>query len=139
HGLVDDCSIEAKARGCDLTLDETASVAVEGDGELLRRAIENVMRNAIRHAPPKSRIEVALENGAGRAKVRVRDYGPGVPDESLPRLFDPFYRVDTDRNRGSGGVGLGLSIAKRAVELHHGSLKASNAKPGLLVEIELPA
>ncbi len=138
HGLVDDCSIEAKARGCDLTMNNPPSIAVEGDGELLRRAIENVMRNAIRHAPPESTIEVALENGAGRAKVRVRDYGPGVPEESLPRLFDPFYRVDTDRNRGSGGVGLGLSIAKRAVELHHGSLRASNAQPGLLVEIELP-
>jgi signal transduction histidine kinase len=137
-GLVDDCSIEATARGCSLTL-QTPIVTVDGDRELLRRAIENVMRNAIRHAPPESRVEVALENGGGHAKVTVRDYGPGVPPEALPHLFDPFYRVDSDRNRGSGGVGLGLSIARRAVELHHGSLHASNAGPGLLVEIELPA
>jgi two-component system sensor histidine kinase CpxA len=137
-GLVEDCSIEARARGCSLSWKRTPAISVDGDGELLRRAIENVMRNAIRHAPRDSAVEVGLENGGGRAKVRVRDYGPGVPAEALPRLFDPFYRVDPDRNRGSGGVGLGLSIARRAVELHKGSLRASNAGPGLLVEIELP-
>ena len=71
--------------------------------------------------------------------MRVRDYGPGVPEQALPHLFDPFYRVEPDRNRGSGGVGLGLSIARRAVELHQGTLRASNVAPGLLVEIELPA
>jgi len=53
-------------------------------------------------------------------------------------LFEPFYRVEADRNRESGGVGLGLSIARRAVELHQGSLRAANAMPGLLVEIDLP-
>jgi two-component system sensor histidine kinase CpxA len=137
--LVDDCSIEAKARGCALTLDPPPAVAVEGDGELLRRAIENVVRNAIRYAPRESTVEVVVSNGSGHAHVRVRDYGPGVPADALPRLFDPFYRVEPDRNRGTGGVGLGLSIARRAVELHHGTLRASNASPGLLVDIELPA
>jgi len=136
--LVDSCSIEAQAHGCSLNLDRSASVAVDGDGELLRRAMENVVRNAIRYAPPDSKVEVSLENGSGRARLRVRDYGPGVPEDALPRLFDPFYRVDSDRNRGSGGSGLGLSIARRAVELHQGTLRASNAEPGLLVEIELP-
>ena len=138
-GLVDDCSIEARARGCALDMRASPHITVDGDSELLRRAIENVMRNAIRYAPRESTVEVALENGGGRARVRVRDYGPGVPEEALPRLFDPFYRVHFDRNRGSGGVGLGLSIARRAVELHQGTLRASNAGPGLLVEIELPA
>ncbi len=137
-GLVDDCSIEAQARGCALALAPPQRVSVAGDGELLRRAIENVVRNAIRYAPPESNVEVSLENGGGQVRVRVRDYGPGVPEAALTRLFDPFYRVDPDRNRGSGGVGLGLSIARRAVELHKGTLKASNAGPGLLVEIELP-
>lgn len=137
-GLVDDCSIEARARGCVLMLAAPPHVTVDGDSELLRRAIENVVRNAIRHAPGDSKIEIALENGSGRARVLVRDYGPGVPEQALPRLFDPFYRVEPDRNRGTGGVGLGLSIARRAVELHHGTLRASNAAPGLLVEIDLP-
>ena len=137
-GLVDDCSIEAQAHGCGLGLESTGPVTLDGDSELLRRAIENVMRNAIRYAPVESKVEVTLENGAGWAKIRVRDYGPGVPEESLPRLFDPFYRVEQDRDRKSGGVGLGLSIARRAVELHKGKLRASNASPGLLVEIDLP-
>ena len=75
----------------------------------------------------------------GSARISVRDYGPGVPDEYLPRIFDPFYRVDSDRNRGSGGVGLGLAIARRAIVLHKGVIRARNASPGLLVEIELPA
>jgi two-component system sensor histidine kinase CpxA len=74
----------------------------------------------------------------GRALVDIRDHGPGVPEEALPRLFDPFYRVETDRNRTSGGIGLGLSIARRAVELHKGTIRARNAQPGLEVELELP-
>ena len=68
--------------------------------------------------------------------VSVRDYGPGVPEEALPRIFDPFYRVDSDRNRASGGLGLGLAIARRSVELHKGRLNAQNANPGLLVTIQ---
>jgi signal transduction histidine kinase len=135
--LVDDCTIEAQARGCALALETPSAVLVDGDRELLRRAIENVVRNAIRYAPSESRVEVALENGGGRARVKVRDYGPGVPEAALGLIFDPFYRVEPDRNRVNGGYGLGLSIARRAVELHHGSLRARNASPGLLVEIEL--
>jgi signal transduction histidine kinase len=137
-GLVDDCSIEAQAHGCALDLASSGPVTLDGDSELLRRAIENVMRNAIRYAPAASKVEVTLENGGGWAKIRVRDYGPGVPADALPRLFDPFYRVEQDRDRKSGGVGLGLSIARRAVELHKGKVRATNASPGLLVEIDLP-
>ena len=69
----------------------------------------------------------------------MRDYGPGVPEEATERIFDPFYRVDTDRNRASGGTGLGLAIARRAVHLHGGSIRAQNATPGLRVTIQLPA
>jgi two-component system sensor histidine kinase CpxA len=71
--------------------------------------------------------------------VDVRDHGPGVPEEALPRLFDAFYRVETDRDRASGGIGLGLAIARRAIELHKGVVRARNAHPGLEVELELPA
>jgi signal transduction histidine kinase len=119
-------------------LAEARPAIVQGDAELLRRAVENVMRNAVVHAPPGTAVEATLEAANGRAAVRIRDYGPGVPEEALPRLFDAFYRVETDRNRSSGGVGLGLSIARRAIELHKGAIRALNAAPGLLVEIDLP-
>jgi two-component system sensor histidine kinase CpxA len=136
--VVDDCSIEATARECALVLDGPSGVTIQGDAELLRRATENVIRNAIRYAPPKSRIEVRLRPSGESVVIEVRDYGPGVPEEALTHIFDPFYRVEGDRNRESGGVGLGLAIAKRAIELHKGNLRARNANPGLLVELELP-
>jgi|HubBroStandDraft_4_1064222.scaffolds.fasta_scaffold24365_2 signal transduction histidine kinase len=136
--LVADSSLEAQARGSEVRLGSAQPATVQGDAELLRRAIENVIRNAIRHAPESSVVEASLEAAGGRAVVRIRDYGPGVPEEALPRIFDAFYRVETDRDRASGGAGLGLSIARRAVELHKGTIRARNAGPGLEVEIDLP-
>jgi signal transduction histidine kinase len=112
---------------------------VVGDGELLRRAVENVLRNAIRFAPYETAIEVRLEVSADTAVITVRDYGPGAPPEKLPSLSKPFFRVEEDRNRNSGGgVGLGLSIAERALKVHGGELQVRNASPGLLVTMELP-
>jgi len=137
--LVEDSHIEAESRGCEVKFETREPVTVEGDPELLRRAVENVIRNAIRYSPPDTAVEVSLARSNGHAVVDVRDRGPGVPEEALPRLFDAFYRVDTDRNRASGGAGLGLSIARRAIELHRGSIRARNADPGLEVELELPA
>ena len=134
----DDCAIEAQARSCELLLSQTPQITVSGDPELLRRAIENIIRNAIRYSPPGAVVDIELRDHHETAQVCVRDRGPGVPPESLSRIFDPFYRVDPDRSRTGGGVGLGLAIARRAVELHDGTLRASNANPGLLVEIELP-
>jgi len=136
--IVSDCAIEAAARGCSLDFDASGAVTTTGDPELLRRAAENVIRNAIRYAPPQTSIEVRLMRDGHAARIQVRDYGPGVPDEALARIFDAFYRVEGDRNRESGGVGLGLAIARRAVELHKGKLEARNAHPGLLIEMQLP-
>jgi len=136
--LVDESGIEAAAHGCRLDYANRAPVTVEGDPELLRRAVENVIRNAIRYAPRESAVEVSLARNNGTAVVDVRDHGPGVPEDALPRLFDAFYRVESDRDRASGGIGLGLSIARRAIELHKGSIRAQNARPGLEVVMELP-
>lgn len=136
--LVYDSSIEAEARQSEIKLKASEAVTVAGDEELLRRALENIVRNAIRYAPSNTPVEVALSVNETWAEVRVRDYGPGVPEESLTRIFDAFYRVDSDRNRASGGVGLGLAIARRSIELHKGKLGAGNAHPGLLVTIGLP-
>ena len=136
--LVDDSSIEASAHGCELKYDRCEPATVTGDPELLRRAVENAIRNAIRYAPRETAVEVSLAQRNGKVVVNVRDRGPGVPEEALPRIFDPFYRVETDRARSSGGIGLGLSIARRAIELTNGSIHAHNVHPGLEVEIELP-
>ncbi len=136
--LVDESTIEARARGCELKFEKREPVTVAGDPEMLRRAVENVIRNAIRYAPRASAVEVSLARNNGTAVVDVRDHGPGVPAEALPRLFDAFYRVESDRDRSSGGIGLGLSIARRAIELHKGTIRARNAAPGLEVEMELP-
>jgi two-component system sensor histidine kinase CpxA len=136
--LVDDSAIEAAAHGCQLQYQRREPVTVEGDPELLRRAVENVIRNAIRYSPSATAVEVTLQRRNGTAVVDVRDHGPGVPEEALPRLFDAFYRVEKSRDSLSGGIGLGLSIARRAIELHKGGIRARNAQPGLEVEMELP-
>ena len=135
---VHDAAIEAEVQQCRLELDRRAEGRVEGDPELLRRAIENVLRNAIRHAPPGTPVEISLDERAGQALIEVRDHGPGVPADLLERIFHPFVRAEPDRGRNSGGAGLGLSITARALALHHGRARARNAHPGLCVSLEIP-
>jgi len=136
--VVADCALESKARGCRIELRIDRPTIVNGDRELLRRALENVVRNAIHHAPANTLVEIDLSSGDGRATISVRDYGHGVPPEALSEIFKPFYRVEKDRDRSSGGMGLGLAIAHRAVEIHQGRLTASNVDPGLVIMIDLP-
>ncbi len=136
--VVDDCSIEAQARDCKLDLSAPSGIVILGDPELLRRAVENLVRNAIRYAAEGTSVEVTLDRRNDTAAIAIRDRGPGVPAEDLDKIFDPFYRVNGDRDRSSGGTGLGLSIARRAVELHKGDLRAQDSSPGLTVEMKLP-
>jgi len=138
ESLIDDCKMEAEAKGCTLLQTKAKPCLVNGQPELLRRAVENVVRNAVRHAPAKTTVKIGLELIGDLATISVRDHGPGVPDDLLGAIFDPFVRVEGDRSRASGGVGLGLAIARRAVGLHRGTITAQNAHPGLLVRIELP-
>jgi two-component system sensor histidine kinase CpxA len=139
ESIVDGCRIEAEQRDCAIDLFVKQPVVCHGDRELLHRAVENVLRNAIRHSPGQSTVDVDLIPDSSAAVLQIRDYGPGVPEEELARLFEPFYRVETHRSREKGGgVGLGLAIADRAVRVHHGAITARNAYPGLLVELRLP-
>lgn len=135
---VSDSEIEADGRGCHLDLKGSAGASVQGDPELLRRAIDNVMRNAIRYSPRGAPVEVVVERSGGNVRISVRDHGPGVPEELLLKLFEPFFRVDESRDAATGGIGLGLAIARRAIQLHHGEISARNAQPGLLVTVTLP-
>jgi len=136
--LVKDCTVEAEAQGCRLVARIDDKPVLFGENELIRRAIENVLRNAIRHAPAGSAVEVSLSSHDRQASITIRDHGLGVPPDALKEIFEPFYRVEKDRDRSSGGIGLGLAIARRAIELHHGRVTAQNANPGLAVQIELP-
>src|SRR5271166_4424932 len=136
--IVDDCDLEAEARGCRLVLRSVQPTVISGERELPHRAVENIVRNAIRHAPEGTTVEIALELRGDMALISVRDYGTGVPEASLTDIFKPFFRVEDDRSRASGGVGLGLAIARRAVEVHQGKISASNARPGLVITISLP-
>ncbi len=138
HGLIEDCALEAKSRSCALAFRHEQPLCVSGEPELLRRAIENVVRNAIRHAPQGTEVEIGLEKQGDRAAILVRDHGPGVPDDLLGAIFEPFFRVEGHRSRASGGIGLSLAIARRAVDLHQGRIIARNATPGLLITIEIP-
>jgi two-component system, OmpR family, sensor histidine kinase CpxA len=142
-----DAEYETPGRGCRVTTDTTASAdkfLVQADPDLLRSAVENVVRNATRYTAEGTTVEVRLErqqaaNGE-EIVVRIRDSGPGVPDDALQKIFEPFYRLDDARNLQTGGAGLGLSIADRAIRLHGGQLRASNRKEGgLEVEIRIPA
>ena len=136
--VMEDCRVEADVRKCRLALRSSVPVVIGGDRELMRRAVENVLRNAIRYAPAESTVEVDLTVSHDTSRIAVRDYGPGVPEDALSKIFQPFFRVDDARESSTGGVGLGLAIAMRAISLHHGTMGARNMHPGLQVWIELP-
>lgn len=138
HDVVEDCRLEAEARNCTIGIKGNIELTFRGDRELLRRAVENVVRNAIRHTPQGSVVNVEMKSSAQTARIGVRDSGPGVPEELLTRIFEPFFRADDSRDSATGGVGLGLAIAHRAVSVHHGRVWAENGSPGLQVWIELP-
>jgi signal transduction histidine kinase len=138
--VAQDCALDATAGECKINLKaENGDVQIHGNAELLRRAVENVLRNAIRYSPPSSVVDLNFEKQNQRLIIAVRDRGPGVPAEMLGRIFDPFFRVEPARESLAGtGSGLGLSIAKRAVEAHGGTITAENTSPGLRISIALP-
>ena len=143
--IAEDADFEARSRNRSVTINSMQSCLVTGNYELLRRAIENVVRNAVQYTAEGTAVEVELriqaagEGSKETAEVLVRDHGTGVPEDALEKIFQPFYRVDEARDREAGGVGLGLAIAERAVRLHRGAVTAENATTGgLIASIRLP-
>jgi two-component system sensor histidine kinase CpxA len=136
--IVSDANFEAKPRHKEVKIVQLDKCRVNGSAELLRSAVENVVRNAIRYTSPGTAVEVGLHWKLDTAELTVRDHGPGVPETELKHIFEPFYRVSEARDRASGGAGLGLSIADRTVKLHGGTIEARNVEGGLLVVIRLP-
>jgi two-component system sensor histidine kinase CpxA len=141
ESIARDAAFEGQARGVRVDWQApSAPVAVRGDAQLLASAVENVVRNALRYTADGTSVEIAVATADhGRARVSVRDRGPGVPDTELERIFEPFYRVSESRGRDSGGDGVGLAITARVLAAHGGSAQASNrAGGGLEVTLELP-
>ncbi|MGA3172096.1 MAG: HAMP domain-containing sensor histidine kinase [Chthoniobacteraceae bacterium] len=113
-------------------------LSVSAEPDLLCRAISNLLRNAVKYAGDSGPVEIDAERKAGGVILTVADSGPGVPDDALARLFDPFYRVDVSRARETGGTGLGLAIVKTCVESCGGRVACHNRRPrGLSVAITL--
>jgi two-component system sensor histidine kinase CpxA len=153
RSLLPTLEFEASARQCTISLDQPeCDLFVSGSPELLRRAVENIVRNAIRFTLPETRVEVTVrpehpaasrrgvQERVSHIEIDVADRGPGVPEESLGLLFRAFYRTDTARRDSTGGFGVGLSIAERAIHLHGGSVVARNRPGGgLVISLRLPA
>ena len=134
-------AVRREAReGADLRVEVADEVQVLADPELIVRAVSNLLRNAVHYAGTCGPITVTAQVLEGEVELIVADSGAGVPEEDLPKLFDPFFRVDTARARETGGVGLGLSIVKTCVESCHGSVTCWNGTPsGFAVAIRLPS
>jgi two-component system sensor histidine kinase CpxA len=138
HHVVADADFEAQAKGKSVKVLNEEQIKVFGNENLLKSAIENVLRNAVKYTKDNTAVEVSLSKNGMGAIVSVRDHGTGVPENELEKLFKPFYRLQTARDRKTGGIGLGLAIAERAVNAHDGTISAKNLDDGLLVEIKVP-
>jgi two-component system sensor histidine kinase CpxA len=136
--VVRDANFEGAVKNCTISLQDAAHVAVLGNRELLRSAIENVLRNAVHYSPTDSQVDVSILRGDSGLEILVRDRGPGVPAAALERIFEPFYRIAESRDRDSGGEGIGLAITARVMKAHGGSAKAANRHGGLEVRLSLP-
>lgn len=133
--VADDADFEAKAKNRFVLTEEMDDCRIMGDENLIQSAIENVLRNAVRYTKEESAVRINLRSTEKWAVVTITDEGGGVPEKELANLFKPFYRVGEARDRGSGGIGLGLAIAEQAVRLHKGSIVAKNTEKGLEITI----
>lgn len=142
--LLPDIQFEAESRSCRIVTNVKRDAVVSGDADMLQHALENIVRNAIRYTPPNGIVEIDIDttelDGHSMAVLRVADNGPGVSEEQLQHILNPFYRAEESRRGTTSGFGIGLAIADRAAHLHSGKIVARNRKGGgLIVEIVLPS
>ncbi|HUA99848.1 MAG TPA: ATP-binding protein [Terracidiphilus sp.] len=142
--MIPDAEFEARQRQCFIAFDAREDCVIPGNRELLYRAIENVLRNAIRFTGSQTEVEIRLEavqERSGRfAVIEVRDHGPGIPESETDAIFRPFYRIDRARSQETGGSGVGLAITERAVKLHRGEIRAFNRMGGgATIQMRLPS
>ncbi|HIJ87191.1 MAG TPA: HAMP domain-containing protein [Desulfuromonadales bacterium] len=138
--VTSDADFEAAGKNRQVLLLQVEETTLLGNRELLRSAIENIVRNGIRYTKEGTDVEVSLVHSPlGEALLKIRDHGPGVPESALSNIFHPFYRVAEDRGRNSGGAGVGLAIAAKTVRLFRGTIQAHNSSDGgLEIEMRLP-
>lgn len=137
--LVEDANYEAEIRQCRVVYNAPEVAIYTGSQDHLAQALENVIRNAVKYTADNTIVSVDLIKAAEYWTIQVADHGSGVPEESLVKLFEPFYRVAAARDRQTGGTGIGLAIAERAITFHSGTITAKNRpQGGLLIEITLP-
>jgi two-component system OmpR family sensor kinase len=124
------CAARARRANVNLSIEAEEDAPVRGDADRLRQVVDNLLDNAVRHAPPGSTVQVSVSCEGEKARLSVADSGPGLTPEDRERIFDRFYRADRSRARHSGGQGLGLAIARTIVEAHQGTLTVES-EPGL--------
>jgi two-component system sensor histidine kinase CpxA len=149
NNIISDEQFTADTKAITITLNSTHDAIINADRALITSAISNVLSNAVKYSPEQSEIIVKMTKNQQTLTLTIIDSGHGVPEEALPKLYSPFYRVNLARDRTTGGTGLGLAIAKQAIIAHQGTITAKNiidnqhnenshSVAGLSVIIELP-
>jgi two-component system OmpR family sensor kinase len=135
----EEAKLLAQGKGINITLGKTEEVTVTGDERWVRQLLLNLIDNAIKYTPPGGRITLSMEKTQGSARLLIEDTGIGIPEGSLPRIFDRFYQVDKVKARAVGGCGLGLSICKWIVDAHGGAIEVSSRlECGTKISVQLP-
>jgi two-component system sensor histidine kinase CpxA len=135
---VRDANFEGAVKHCTVNVQGSAKAAILGNRELLRSAIENVLRNAVRYSPTETPVDLSIARARSGLEIAIVDHGPGVPPADLERIFEPFYRVAESRDRDSGGEGIGLAITAQVMKAHGGAARARNTPGGFEVLLSLP-
>ena len=136
--LANDFSFQGKPSGKTITCRVPDELKMKGNKLLLQQMIGNLLANALFYTPDRSEVFLSAAAHENELEIIIRDYGPGVPEESLDDIFRAFYRVNSSRSRQDGGAGLGLALAREAALAHGGDISAKNAQPGLEMTIMLP-
>jgi signal transduction histidine kinase len=133
--LIDSMCEDRRESGQALSVRGAPLGPYRADPQALRRCLDNLIENAVRYG---SGADIEIEDSPERLRIAIRDRGPGIPEQELERVFEPFYRLDGSRNMDSGGTGLGLSIARSIARWHGGDVTLSNHTSGLVAELALP-
>jgi signal transduction histidine kinase len=139
QNVIEEFSELFKAKDINLSFANSQPMSILGDPDQLKRLLTNLLQNAIRYTDPQGKVQVTLDTLGRFARLTITDSGIGIPPESLPKIFDRFYRVEKSRTRAAGGVGLGLSIVRAIVDGHKGKIEvASEINKGTTFTILLP-